>query len=358
MKTLESLLALGAGGFLAFRSLNHLLLTKFFRQTQLRIKVLQAHRRDLASEMRVDEKGDPRGMRIVYKDDGLCGWHSPVLTSRTLSGSRPLWAYPLVGQVVITHSGKKGLAVHESFSYLMRQLYESNRMLNPHLVTEDQALALSDLFARYRHEICQRKPSGLMRTKMQLRELTDEQGQYMMTWESEEVGYGKAVESEELPEVTLTVPHERLRQVSIDENGVMSTKEGSSYLFLLTEPSDSVSPALFLKLLDPSQHGDTPLDLLLCKHFIPDGRKILSDLPIDSQPYFHPKAYQERILTESEFRRLLENREIVSCFTIHKYEYLNIKAVTKVALRDRVYEVPSDKYLPTAIMRYFKNLIS
>ena len=193
---------------------------------------------------------------------------------------------------------------------------------------------------------------------MQLRELTDEQGQYMMTWESEEVAYGNVVESEELPEITLTVPHDRLRSVTIDENGVMSTKDGSSYLFLLTEPSDSVSPALFMKLLDPSQHGDTPIDLLLSKHFIPDGRKILSDLPIDSQPYFHPKAYQERILTESEFRTMLENREIVSCFTIHKYEYMNIKIVTKVLLRDQVFEVPNYKYMPTAIMRYFKNLIS
>lgn len=237
-------------------------------------------------------------MRIVYKDDGLCGWHSPVLTSKTLSGSRPLWTYPLVGQVVITHSGKKSLAVHDSFSYLLRQLYESNRMLNPQLVSEDQAKAMSDLFARYCIEICHGKPTHLMRTKMQLRDLTDEQVQYMMTWESEEVAYGKAVESEELPEVTLTVPHDRLRQVTIDESGAVSTKDGSSYLFLLTEPSDSVSPALFMKLLDPSQHGDTPLDLLLSKHFIPDGRKILSDLPIDSQPYFHPKAYQERILTE------------------------------------------------------------
>ena len=76
-------------------------------------------------------------MRVIYKDDGLCGWHSPIMTSKALSGSRPLWAYPLVGQVVITHSGKKGLAVQDSFSYLMRQLYESNRMLNPQIVSED-----------------------------------------------------------------------------------------------------------------------------------------------------------------------------------------------------------------------------
>ena len=85
---------------------------------------------------------------------------------------------------------------------------------------------MSDLFARYCFEISLRtqgKPAGLMRTKMQLRELTDEQGQYMMTWESEEVAYGKVVEGEELPEVTLTVPHERLRLVTIDENGVIST---------------------------------------------------------------------------------------------------------------------------------------
>ena len=48
----------------------------------------------------------------------------------------------------------------------------------------------------------------------------------------------------------------------------------------------------------------------------------------------------------------------MSSFTIHKYEYMNIKAVTKVVLRDQVFEVPIDKYMPTAILRYFKNLIS
>ena len=85
----------------------------------------------------MDDKGEPRGMRVVYKDDGLCSWHSPIMTSKALSGSRPQWAYPMVGQVVISHSGKKGLAVHDSFSYLMRQLYESNRMLNPQIVSED-----------------------------------------------------------------------------------------------------------------------------------------------------------------------------------------------------------------------------
>ena len=50
---------------------------------------------------------------------------------------------------------------------------------------------------------------------MQVRELTDEQGQhqqYMMTWECEKVANGNVVESEEvLPEVTLTVPHDRLK---------------------------------------------------------------------------------------------------------------------------------------------------
>ncbi len=55
---------------------------------------------------------------------------------------------------------------------------------------------------------------------------------------------------------------------------------------------------------------------------------------------------------------MIENREIVSCFTIHKYEYLNIKTVSKVVLRDQVYEVPNDNYMATAILRYFKNLIS
>ena len=48
----------------------------------------------------------------------------------------------------------------------------------------------------------------------------------------------------------------------------------------------------------------------------------------------------------------------MSCFTIHKYEYMNIKIVTRVMLRDQVFEVPNDKYMPTAILRYFKDLIS
>ena len=128
---------------------------------------------------------------------------------------------------MITHRGKKGLAVRDSFSYLMRQLYESNRMLNPQIVSEEQVKAMSDLFARYCFEICKRskakKSADLMKTKMQVRELTDEQGQYMMTWESDEVANGNVVDGEELPEVTLTVPHDRLRSVTIDENGVLST---------------------------------------------------------------------------------------------------------------------------------------
>ena len=82
MKTLEYLLALGAGGYLAFRSANYILLNKFFKQTQLRIKVLQAHRRDLASQLKIDGKATQ--LRVIYRDDGLSGWHLPVMTDRVL----------------------------------------------------------------------------------------------------------------------------------------------------------------------------------------------------------------------------------------------------------------------------------
>ena len=87
---------------------------------------------------------------------------------------------------------------------------------------------------------------------MEIRELTDEQGQYLMTWESDKVKYSNVVDSEDLPESSLIVPHERLRSLVISPDGVLSTQDSSSYLFLLTEPDNNSSPALFLKLLDHS----------------------------------------------------------------------------------------------------------
>jgi len=66
MKTyLDTLVALGTGGFLGFRALNYFLLNKFFRQTQLRMKVLQGHRRDLASQM-LKEEGGSTQLRVLY----------------------------------------------------------------------------------------------------------------------------------------------------------------------------------------------------------------------------------------------------------------------------------------------------
>ena len=66
-----------------------------------------------------------------------------------------------------------------------------------------------------------------------------------MTWDSNPLEYRDVVESENLPEITINVPHDRQRTLIIDENGVVSTKESSSFLFILTNE-------LFLKLFDPS----------------------------------------------------------------------------------------------------------
>jgi len=70
-----------------------------------------------------------------------------------------------------------------------------------------------------------------------------------MTWDSNPLEYRDVVESENLPEITINVPHDRQRTLIIDENGVVSTKDSSSFLFILTKETES---NLFLKLFDPS----------------------------------------------------------------------------------------------------------
>ena len=67
--------------------------------------------------MMIDQGSEKKELRVMYNDHGLCGWYTPVMTSRELTGlnGRPIWGYPLVGQVVITSRGSKGLATREAF---------------------------------------------------------------------------------------------------------------------------------------------------------------------------------------------------------------------------------------------------
>jgi hypothetical protein len=59
--------------------------------------------------------------------------------------------------------------------------------------------------------------------------------------------------SEELPKVTLSVPHDRIRTLVIDENQLITTSQGSSFLYFVraADQQPSHESSLF-KLYEPS----------------------------------------------------------------------------------------------------------
>jgi len=55
-------------------------------------------------------------MRVLYKDEGLVGWHSPVLASSELQ----TWVHSEVAKIVVTSRGRKGIAVRESIEAILK----------------------------------------------------------------------------------------------------------------------------------------------------------------------------------------------------------------------------------------------
>ena len=90
------------------------------------------------------------------------------------------------------------------------------------------------------------------------------QDDFLMQWTNEKVHYQNAIESETLPEVTLTIPHDRIRTLIINDEGLLSTENGSSYFYFVR--SDWKDADTLIKLYDNS--CNSILDEVFPKHFL------------------------------------------------------------------------------------------
>jgi hypothetical protein len=66
-----------------------------------------------------------------------------------------------------------------------------------------------------------------VKTQIRIMKINDEE--YMMQWENQDA----SEIFEGIKDVTLTCPHERLRSLKIDENGMLSTSYSSSFFYYI-----------------------------------------------------------------------------------------------------------------------------
>jgi len=113
-----------------------------------------------------------------------------------------------------------------------------------------------------------------------LPEESDDQS-YLMQWESQPLHYEKHIISEDLPKVTLTVPHERARTLIINKQGLLSTEDSSSFVYFMRVDPSGISDPVFIKVLDASSF-ESPLDNLIPNLFLRDAEKAIQFMPMHS----------------------------------------------------------------------------
>jgi len=193
---------MGGMGFLGVKAINWGLLKAFFSETQKRAGALAAHRQNLRPA--VTNKG-ARQLRLLYSDGGLLGWHSPLIAPSLAPAGE------LVAECHITGNIEGQSLKRLLFNETVRERIIEKLRLETHV--NDESL---EQLGEVHREFCQVvKTRGYFRTRIALERLHE--GTFRMSMDNEPLYY--SVES--LPEAHLAVPHERLRSLVIDEDGML-----------------------------------------------------------------------------------------------------------------------------------------
>ena len=155
----------------------------------------------------------------------------------------------------------------------------------------------------------------------------------------------------QVKETSLILPHERFFTLTIDSQGLISTKQGSSNLIVMRE---DLTVRTLIILDDPSTPG-VLLDYLH-KHFMPDFRKAFelslhSGLSID--------RIETRAIASEEFKSMCEEEGTIrEIFLINKRDFMDIKRVSSVTLDGKEFKIQSRDGLPEIMLRHLMHLIN
>lgn len=156
-------------------------------------------------------------MRLLYSDGGLLGWHSPLIAPTQAP------AGDLVAECHVTGS-LEGRSLKRLLFYETVRERLIEKMRKEAHVDEESLEPLAEVHREYCHAVSSR---GYFRTRIAVERLSE--GTFLMTMENHPLYYSP----DSLPEVQLTVPHERLRSLVINEDDMLSTDQASSYIFFV-----------------------------------------------------------------------------------------------------------------------------